>query len=949
MPQADKLFFSAKDRTNSESHQSSEKNSAANSSSTSVLTHTIKNLHIKPYSKDLKKLYSLLASNPTGLSQDQAASRLAQFGTNQLEKSPSISIVHLFWDQLNSLLVLILLIAAFLSFLMGEELDGLAILAVVFLNSLLGFIQEFKAEKSLQELAEMERLKAVVLRDGEELEVDAVQIVPGDILLLREGDKITADARLIKADSFKVDESILTGESESSFKQTKPIAAKTGLADRTNMVFSGCLVTHGKAKALVIRTGMKTQIGQIAQEISQTESEETPLQKALNQVSKTLAIISLAVSVPGLALGIFMNRDAAQMFIMAISLAVSAIPEGLPIVVTIALALGIKRMAKNNVLVRRLATAESLGGIDVICTDKTGTITHNQMTVSQVYLPEWGMLKISGSGFDLEGEVKFDQASTEELGLNSNSVVDEHQQNASQTKSKQKLSFNAALRHLAQQAVLSSDANLEMGDPTERALIVMAHKLGLDSKKIKKSYSREEEIPFDSANKYMAVAVQNNHASAETDSDKQAKNNKKAVVKGAPEAIIAMCELDKQQKQAINRINNYLTKKSLRVLAIAEQDLPEQSGLNGFNQYQFLGLIGMYDPPRKEVKPALNACHKAGIRVIMITGDHKNTAQAIAEQIGLDSIGAYSGEELDKMDEAYFKKVVKESNVFARVSPRHKVKILDTLQAFGHQVGMTGDGVNDAPAIKKADVGIAVGDGTDLTKSVSDLILLDNNFASIAKGIEEGRRIFFNIKKFVRYMLSANFDEIAQILTSILLKLPLSLLPIHILWLNLVTDSLPALALTVDEAEDNIMEKPPYVPQKEILKGIMTYSLVGAVIGYIVIFSLFLFLWNYTGDLTYARTMSFTSIVVFELFLVFALRSEKPANFKEFFSNTWLWLSIAGALAVQMLAIYLPLLQPVFETVPLLQDDWLIIFCVAMSGLVGMEAFKHVQQLWQKA
>jgi Ca2+-transporting ATPase len=934
MPQADKAFFSAKDQTNLKGHQSPEKNAATGSFASSNLTHTIKNLHIKPYSKDLKELYSLLASDSTGLSQNQAASRLAQFGPNQLQKSPGISLTHLLWDQFNSLLVLILLIAVFLSFLMGEKLDGLAILAVVFLNSLLGFIQEFKAEKSLQELAAMERLKAIVLRDGKELQIDASQIVPGDILLLREGDKITADARLIEADSFKVDESILTGESESSLKQTEPISAKTGLADRSNMVFSGCLVTHGKARALVIRTGMKTQIGQIAHEITQMESEETPLQKALNQVSKNLAIVALAVSIPALALGIFMNRDAAQMFIMAISLAVSAIPEGLPIVITIALALGIKRMAKNNVLVRKLATAESLGGTDVICTDKTGTITHNQMTVSKVYLPEWGMLKISGSGFNLEGEVEFDKAANQDLNLTA------LQSGAQQNKSQDSNLFSQAsiaLDHLAQQAVLSSDATLEVGDPTERALLVLAYKLGLDFKELKNKHPRQKEIPFNSANKFMAVVVKNHKDDGQT-----------AVIKGAPEAVMAKCSLDQEQRQIIHRVNNYLTKKSLRVLAIAEHDLPKQKKLNGFNQYHFLGLVAMYDPPRKEVKAALNVCHKAGIRVIMITGDHKNTAEAIAEQIGLDSIGAYSGEELDQMDEAYFKKVVKESNIFARVSPRHKVKILETLQAFGHQVAMTGDGVNDAPAIKKADVGIAVGSGTDLTKSVSDLILLDNNFASIAKGIKEGRRIFFNIKKFVRYMLSANFDEIAQILTSILLRLPLSLFPIHVLWLNLVTDSLPALALTVDEADEDIMTKPPYVPQKEILKGIMSYSLVGAVIGYAAVFSLFLFLLKYTGDIIYTRTMSFTSMVIFELFLVFTLRSESPGNFKQFFSNVWLWLSIMVAFVVQILAIYSPVLQPIFKTVPLLQDDWLIIFCVSMFGLVGMEIFKHVQQLWQK-
>ena len=879
-------------------------------------THSIKNLHIQPYSKKITELYQLLVSQEIGLSSAQAQSRLAQFGPNQLEDKSKLNVFKIVWDQFKDLLILILLFASIFSFIVGEKINGFAILLIMILNGILGFFQEFKAEKSLADLKKSEAHNVKVFRDDEEILAPAQDIVPGDVIFLTEGDQIPADCRIFQAFSFQVDESILTGESLAADKNAKVLTKGIGLADRVNMVFSGCLVTKGKAKALVIRTGMKTQLGQIATEINKIEKEITPLQSALNQLGRTLAIVSLAVSIPGLALGIFTGRDPVEMFMMAISLAVSAIPEGLPIVVTIALALGIKRMTKVKVLVRKLATAESLGGIDIICTDKTGTLTHNQMTVSRLYLPKLGIFEVTGSGFKLEGEVKYSQELTKQAGL---------------TISQSTASLDAA-SILAQQAVLCSDANLKIGDPTERALVVLAHKLGLDAKKIHNGHKRVDELPFNSINKYMAVAV-------------KSAAKQQAIIKGAPEEIIKRCQLTQSEIKHILMVNDHLASQGLRVLAIARQEAPAKKSLVKLNDYHFIGLVGMNDPPREAVPEAIRVCHRAGIRVIMITGDHKKTAQAVAQQIGLDSMGVFTGEDLDNMDEAYFKKVVKESNIFARVSPRHKVRILEILQNFGHHVAMTGDGVNDAPAIKKAGVGVAMGDGTDLTKGVADMILLDNDFANIPKAIYEGRRIFFNIKKFVRFMLSANFDEVARALTSILLGIPLSLLPIHILWLNLVTDSFPALALTVDKAEEGIMEKKPYNPQKEIMRGILSYSLIGAATGYVVIFSLFMFYLKAGVDITYARTISFITTVFFELFLVFSLRSNQPTKLKDFFSNTWLWLSVLGGVLVQLAAVYFPPLQSILQITAVKPIDWLVIVSFSFAGFFVIETAKRVR-LW---
>ena len=873
---------------------------------------------IKPHNLTVDQSLAALKTQTSGLTETQAKNRLLDFGPNKLKEKKSFSVLNLIVSQFTDFLILILLAAGGFSFFIGEMIDAIAIFTIILVNGVLGFLQEFKAEKSLEALKKMETLEARVIRDSEEKTITAENIVPGDIIALYEGEKIPADARILEAHSFQSDESMLTGESLPVSKHADKLPEKTALADRKNMVFSGAVITKGRAQAIVIKTAMQTEIGKIAEEIQNTPKEQTPLQKALDKLGKILGFVCLGVAVPGLILGLVTGRNWLEMSMMAVSLAVSAIPEGLPIVVTITLALGIRRMVKVNVIIRKLSTAESLGGTDVICSDKTGTITHNQMTVNAVFVPQVGFFEISGSGYNIEGKVACDWNKCKNFGY----------------KGTQK-EAKPQIKELIASSVLASDATLDFGDPTERALVVALRKINLEEDSLKKQYPRLDEIPFDSASKFMSVAVKKDHSSL-------------AIVKGAPEVVLNMCRLSAKDKDKFNKINDYLSSKGLRVLALAEKKLSPKDKMKTLKNYQFKGLLGMYDPPRAEVPDALKVCQKAGVRVLMITGDHKKTAQAIAREIGLDTPQVITGNEIDSMTDEKFNQLVKEVNVFARVSPSHKVQICKALQKLGHQVAMTGDGVNDAPAIKRADVGIAVGSGTDLTKGISDMILLDDDFSTIAKGIAEGRRIFFNIKKFVRFLIAANFDEIAEVFTSIAFGLPLSFLPLQILWLNLATDSLPALALTNDVAEPGIMELKPYNPKKEILKGVLPVAILEAVVAYVFTFGLFLVaLYVWKQPVEYARTLSFTTTVLFEFFLVFAIRSTLKSAFSVgIFSNKFLWVAIILGVAGQLAVIYTSLGQQVFKTVPLSLKDWGFVLVCASSGLVVMEILKAIKRHW---
>ncbi len=853
---------------------------------------------IKAFSKKPEQIFSLLATNQEGLTTPQAQSRLAQFGLNKLKDQDCCTLGQLILDQFKSVLVLILLAGAVISLLVGELVDAGAILTIILLNAVLGFIQEYKAEQALQDLKKMETLQARVQRDGQWQTLDTTQIVPGDIVKLNQGQKISADARLLSIQSLQVDESMLTGESVAQTKSLQVLAPETNMADRTNMVYAGTLVTRGHGQAVVIRTGMKTEIGRIADEIQKTPQQATPLQKALAKLGKVLALISIAIAVPGLLIGLHRGRDLVEMLMITVSLAVSAIPEGLPIVVTIALALGIKRMTKFNVLVRKLSTAESLGSTDVICTDKTGTITQNKMTVKKVFVPKEGLLAV-------------------------------------------KQAEPAKLKAITQAGMLCSDAQLDYGDPTEQAILFLGQKLNLAPAKLAQKFERLDELPFASDEKYMAVLVRN-----------QAKTKQQLIIKGAAEKIFELVEAKKQQLKKWQKVNEQLSEQGLRVLAVAQKQVKiskiGKKLAKGAN-FKFLGLLAMYDPPRKEVAPALKVCHQAGIRVIMITGDHKKTAQAIAQEVGLDSIKAYTGQQLDQMNGQEFKKAVVEANIFARVSPHHKVAILKTLQALGKQVAMTGDGVNDAPAIKRADVGVAVGAGTDLSKGISDMILLDNNFASIAQAIKEGRRIFFNVKKFVRFLLSANFDEILQVLTTIICGLPLSLVPIQILWINLATDSLPALALATDQADPDIMRRKPYDVKREILRGVVPFAVLAGGLGYLFTFGIFYFsLQVLKLPLDYARTVNLSSVVLFEMFLVFSLRSEKSAFKMGLFNNKLLWLSVVTVVLAQVLIVYHPWGNLIFKTVPLRFQDWCLVVGCGSAGFLLIEFIKEVKYFLTK-
>lgn len=865
------------------------------------------------HAMSINKVYQELDTNPEGLDENLAEARLLAYGLNKIKEKKAYSIWSMLLGQFTDLLVIILLIAGVVSFAVGEVIDAVAIFTIVIVNGLLGFMQEFKAEKSLEALKKMETLSARVFRGGHEMTLDAEKIVPGDIICLYEGEKIPADARLIEAHSLQIDESLLTGESLPVEKNIKELKLETALADRRNMVYSSSLVIKGRAKAAVISTGMQTEIGKIATEIQEAPEELTPLQKALEKLGKVLGMLSLGVAVPGLILGVIFGRELVEMLMMAISLAVSAIPEGLPIVVTIALALGIKRMTKVNVLVRKLSTAESLGGTDVICSDKTGTITHNQMTVTDMFVADEGIFHCTGSGYQTNGKVNFNFEDSQKYNF------------------KKKITDKKNVEKLVKAAVLASDASIEYGDPTERSLVVVNRKLGFFEDKLKSQWPRLDEMPFDSVAKFMAVVV-------------KAEKNKLAIVKGAPEVIFSFCNLNQKELKQLNKINEDLAIKGLRVLAIAEKNIRENKEMKVLKKYHFLGLIGMYDPPREEVPNSLKICKQAGIRVLMITGDHKNTALSIASKIGLESDGVLTGLEIDALNDEEFRRKLKTVSIFARVSPKHKVLILRTLQKMGHQVAMTGDGVNDAPAIKRADVGIAVGSGTDISKGISDMILLDDNFSTIPKAIREGRRIFFNIKKFVRFLISANFDEVLEIFISIIFGLPLAYIPIQILWLNLATDSLPALALTTDVADKDIMKKKPYNPSKEILTGVIPFSVLAASIAFVSIYGLFLIaLLVWKLPLIHARTLAFTATVLFEFFLVFAIRSEQSAFKIGLFSNKFLWLAVILGVAGQIFAVEHPLGQQIFKTVNLSRQDWLLVTGIASSGFVIIEILKFIK------
>jgi len=863
------------------------------------------------YLKPEKEVFQELQTSEKGLSQSEAEERLEKHGPNKIEEADKIHPLQILARQFKSPLVWILIAAMIISFFVKEYTDFYVILAIVILNAVLGFIQEYRAETAIAALKKMISQKAIVIRSGVQKEIDATEIVPGDILILETGEKVPADARLIDTTNLETQEAALTGESVPVKKEAIALRSTTPVADRKNMVFNGTVITKGRGKAIVIATGMTTEIGKIAKMIKEAQPEPTPLQKKLKHLSQFLGIAVIAIALIVFGAGMLYGNEMFAMFLAAVALAVAAIPEGLPAVVTVALAMGVKKMAKRNALVRKLPSVETLGACTVICSDKTGTLTHNQMTVKKIYAND-EIVDVSGSGYDSEGKFTKNPDRFKKLllagVLNNNSSLNKEN----------------STWHV-------------VGDPTEAAILVSAKKAGLDISNLKDKCKRIEEIEFTAERKRMTTInkVGQEHL---------------AFTKGAPEVILKLCNraqingktvrLSKKDKDKILEMNEQFAGNALRVLGFAYKEVSGKISRKELEENMiFLGLQAMIDPPRPEVKDAIAKCRTAGIKVIMVTGDHKATAMAIAKQIGMTG-KALTGEELENTEN--LEDHVEDIAVFARVNPAHKIKIIEVLKKKGHIVAMTGDGVNDAPALKKADLGIAMGiTGTDVSKEASDMVLADDNFASIVSAVEEGRNIFDNIKKFVEYLLSSNMGEVLTIFIGILLKMPLPLMAIQILWINLVTDGAPALALSAEPPEPGIMKKKPRKVEEKIVnkkRGIMIF-LIGIIM---MLGTLGIFQW-YTPEvnLAYAQTIAFTTLMMYQMFNVINMRAEDYSIFSlGLFSNKWLIGAILLSIGLQVAVVHLPFMNPIFGTTALTALDWVYAVVISSSVLIFGEIVK---------
>ncbi|KUK09403.1 MAG: Cation transport ATPase [Caldanaerobacter subterraneus] len=855
-------------------------------------------------------IYYLDKINFKGLTSQEAQKRLLKYGPNVLEEGRRVSPIQIFLNQFQDFMVMVLLAATLISALMGELADALTITVIVILNAILGFVQEYRTEKSLEALKKLAAPSAKVLRDGEEKEVEASQIVIDDVILLGAGDKVPADALLIEAHNLEVDESILTGESVPVHKEAPLNLNRTAVESR-NMVYMGTVVTKGKGKAVVTATGMQTEMGKIAGMMKEIEGEETPLQKRLNKLGKVLVVLALFICGVVTVMGIIRGAPIYYMFLSGVSLAVAAIPEGLPAVVTISLAIGVQRMLERNALIRKLPAVETLGCTNVICTDKTGTLTENKMTVTKVFCDE--------EVFDVRGK------ENEELIK---------KKNISRSALRKMLEIGALCNNVKVKKesikigreVLEEDKYI--GDPTEAAIFSFSLKSGISQDFLNK-IKRSEEIPFDSERKRMTVIV-------EIDGEKY------AYTKGAPDVILELCSfkyvnekevpLTPFDKKRVLDVNESFGKEALRVLAFAYKKLPSKSPIIAEfveRDLVFVGLEGMIDPPRKEVYDAVLKCKMAGIKPVMITGDHKVTATAIAKELNILGEGerVITGKDLDEMTDKELEKTCTNVSVYARVTPKHKYRIVRALKNRGFTVAMTGDGVNDAPALKEADIGIAMGKGgTEVAKEASSMILLDDNFATIVAAVEEGRIIYDNIRKFIRFLLSCNFGEVLTMFFAALMSLKLPLVPIQILMVNLVTDGLPALALGLDPPEKDIMRMKPRDANESVFsRGLgLRIFIVGVLIGISTV-GAYVFALGYAG-LEKARTIAFATLVTVEMIHAFECRSERHLIFElGFFTNPYLVLAVLSSFLIFLSTVYIKPLGVIFKTVPLDAYDWLVV------------------------
>jgi P-type Ca2+ transporter type 2C len=920
---------------------------------------------MEPYRQTVGDVLAALATDGrSGLSQGEAQHRLERFGKNELAEDKPVPGWRKFLDQFTDVLVILLLIAALISaglWLYERQsalpYEAIAIFAIVLVNGLMGYFQQARAEQALAALRRTSAARANVVRDGARQSIPAADVVPGDIILLEEGDTVPADARLIQSTALQTAEAALTGESVPVAKDVAPIGGDAGLGDQHNMIFSGTAATYGRGSAVVTATGMQSQMGRIAGMLKATPDEITPLQKELSRVGKMLGVIVVVIAVVMIATIILVEDVSGfspifSVLILGVALAVAAVPEGLPAVVTAVLSLGVQRMAARNAIVRHLAAVETLGSADVIASDKTGTLTRNEMTVRRVVTAS-GSVTLNGTGYAPVGDVGRDGGGTTDGAA----------------RIEQRRALIAADR--ANNAVLQERDGrwTVLGDATEGALIVAARKAGLEGQALDSRFTRIAEVPFSSERKLMSTI----HTDAERPECFL------ACSKGAPDVLLAHCSremvgekaipLTPERRAAILATNEELAGEALRTLGVATRLLPHaQAEGKAFNEeveqdLVFLGLIGMIDPPREEARTAVARAKAAGIRPIMITGDHPKTAAVIAGELGIAAnVRAVTGAELERMTDATLDRTVREVSVYARVNPEHKLRIVRALQREGMMVAMTGDGVNDAPALKSADIGIAMGiTGTDVSKAAADMVLADDNFATIVAAVEEGRAIFANIRKFLRYLLSSNIGEVMTMFFGVLLAeviglaaagsgsgVVLPLLATQILWINLVTDGPPALALGVDPAETGVMKRPPRPRNEGVITRRMWAGIffVGAVMaaGTLLVLDASLpgGLIEGSGTLRYAQTMAFTTLMLFQLFNVFNARSDEQSAFRGLFDNRWLWGAIALSLVLHAAVIYVPFLQEAFSTTGLGIGDWLICTGVASSVLWLRELTKVV-------
>lgn len=891
------------------------------------------------YQEEVNEVVEHLATDQRhGLTIKEAKRRLDRFGPNTIEKKAAISPVGVFLAQFKDFMVLVLIGATLISGLLGEYVDAITILAIIVINAVLGFVQEYRAEHSLEAIRRLSAPQARVIRGGETMTIEAQNLVPGDLVLLEAGDVVPADGRLVEASALEVEESALTGESLPVKKRTEAIQGdEVPLGDRVNQVFMGTVITRGRAKEVITATGMATEMGQIAGMLEKTSQEETPLKRRLNQLGQWIVWACLAICAVVVVMGVLRGEPLYQMFLAGVSLAVAAIPEGLPAIVTVCLALGVQRMVKRRAIVKKLPAVETLGCATVICSDKTGTLTQNEMTVRRLYL-DGERVEVTGQGYEPHGEFL---ASGGQPAL------------------------SASLKLMFKAAALCNNARLHRqnlpisgsfrgnhhqhawsitGDPTEGALLVMAAKGGIWRDSVERDETRLEEIPFESERKRMSVIY-------------EAQGRYIAYTKGAPDVVLGLCgsyleegevkPLTPQIREQLLEENKLMARDALRVLALAYRELPKATGDPQIVEADliFLGLAGMQDPPRPEAIRAVSECQRAGIMPVMITGDHQETALAVAREMGIAGAasGVLTGEKLENLSDEQLEEMAEDIAVYARVSPRHKLRIVKALKARGHVVAMTGDGVNDAPAVKEADIGVAMGvSGTDVTREAAAMILADDNFATIVAAIEEGRGIYDNIRKFIRYLLSCNIGEILTMFVAALVGLPLPLVPIQILWVNLVTDGLPAMALGVDSADPEIMLRSPRKPDESVFSQGLGGKILGRglEIGFDTLLVFVISLWLGSGNVELARTMAFAALVMLQLFNVFDCRSELHSVFEVgVFTNKFLVFSVALSLLLELAVIYTPALQPVFQTVPLNGLNWALILLIsgwrtALSALI---------------